>query len=51
MEEKKEVVFDCDQCGHQFPGFEDEYPKQCPKCDRIVNFILDPEDFRVGVPR
>ena len=43
----QEVIFDCDQCGEQFPGTEDECPKQCPKCDRVVNFFLDTEDVRV----
>jgi len=45
--ENNTVIFDCDQCGNQFEGTDDECPKQCPTCDRFVNFFLDPDDFRV----
>ena len=48
MRQKHQVIFDCDQCGTQFPGYEDECPKPCPGCDRHVNFILEPDDFRVN---
>lgn len=47
MEEKHDVIFDCDQCGDQFLGTEDETPKSCPKCGKFVNFIIEIDDFRV----
>lgn len=43
-----EIIFDCDQCGNQFEGTEDERPKECPQCGHLVNFILELDDFRVN---
>ena len=44
-------VISCDQCGYQWETYqeiEDFIPEQCSRCDRIVNFILAGDDFRVN---
>ncbi len=41
------IIYDCDQCGNQFEDDKEECPKECPKCGKLVNFILEPDDFRV----
>ena len=44
-------LMDCDQCGFQWETdqeLEDFTPEQCPRCEKIVNFILSRDDFRVN---
>ena len=40
------MIAQCDGCGYNFT-VEDETPVSCPQCDRIVNFFVSDDDFRV----
>ena len=41
------MIAQCDQCGYNFT-VGNETPISCPQCDRMVNFFIEDNDFRVN---